>query len=479
MRTPGRLWRFADLRSGSRHTARLSMANMHSTAACYATRRAGRWLIRHSVAARSTVQPVGSWANLQVGGQAVFHWKSEVDPTFLFLFTRDDVTYTPLEDPHDDPYANPTLLLRASARVLIDRLDALGISAGGLAGCLEHAIDEKIDSLDGMARAWGVREVGSTIEDLRDLTYEKWVERIRLALRTQVPAEPDYGDYTKLAPLMDLLEDIDPRWLLRALLEACEPDDEVLLDLSDLELGGYLAAYDFDPQTAATVMFSLALLHGTPAVVITEGSNDAEFLKTAIEIRRPHLANFVRFYDFGIVAGGASAALNTVKSFAAAGVNNRVIVLLDNDTAAREALRGLQKVKLPGHYAIARYPAIDLATNYPSTGPTGSHTGDVNGLAGSIELYLGEDVLTDPATDHLRPVVWGARIAALDAYQGEVAGKGAVHDAFRAKAAAAQQDPAVVAAQDWSGLDAVLDTLMEQLRTCGVADPAQRGVRFP
>jgi hypothetical protein len=423
---------------------------------------------------------VGSWANLKVGGQEVFHWKSEVDPTFLFLFTRDDVTYTPLEDPDDDPYANPTLLLRASAKVLIDRLDALGISAQDLAGCLEHAIDEETESLAGTSFAsLGVREVGGTIDDLRDLTYEKWVERVRVALLTYVPFERDYGDYTKLAPLMNLWEDFDPRWLLRALLEACDPDDEVLLDLTDLELGGYLAAYDFDPQTAATVMFSLALLHGTPAVVITEGTNDAEFLKTAIEIRRPHLANFVRFYDFGVVAGGASVALNTVKSFAAAGVNNRVIVLLDNDTAAREALRGLRNVNLPGHYAIAHYPASDLAANYPSTGPTGSHTGDVNGLAGSIELYLGKDVLADPATGNLRPVVWGPRIAALDAYQGEVAGKGAIHDAFRAKAAAARQNPAVVAAQDWSGLDAVLDALMGQLRTCGVPDPADRGGRLP
>jgi hypothetical protein len=39
---------------------------------------------------------MGSWATLNVGGQDVFHWKSEVDPTFLFLFTRSDVSYIPL-----------------------------------------------------------------------------------------------------------------------------------------------------------------------------------------------------------------------------------------------------------------------------------------------------------------------------------------------------------------------------------------------
>lgn len=220
-------------------------------------------------------------------------------------------------------------------------------------------------------------------------------------------------------------------------------------------------------------MFSVALLNGTPAVVITEGTTDAEFLQAAIAIRRPHLASFIRFYDFGSVPGGASVALSTVKSLAAAGVNNRVVVLLDNDSSAREARRSLRGVQLPSHYAVDYYPDIALAANYQSTGPTGPHTGDVNGLAGSIELYLGCDVLTDPTTGTLRPVVWTTRIPALKAYQGEVADKAAVHAAFRAKVIAAREDPSLVATQDWSGLDAILDKLMNLLRTCGVRDAAQ------
>ena len=102
--------------------------------------------------------PVGSWANLRVGGQDVFHWKSEVDPTFLFLFTRHDVTYTPLEDPDDDPYANPTLVLTASAKVLADRLDALGIAAADLDDCLQHAIQDEIEQLETMGtEPWGAQ----------------------------------------------------------------------------------------------------------------------------------------------------------------------------------------------------------------------------------------------------------------------------------------------------------------------------------
>jgi hypothetical protein len=418
---------------------------------------------------------VGSWASLQVGSHEAFHWKSEVDPTFLFLFTTDDVTYTPLEDPDDDVYANPTLILRASVKVLADRLDALGIAAEDLDACLQHAIEEKIEELETLGdEPWGAAKLHAVVDELLEMTFGEWVERVKAAVLTRQPSESGWLDYRKLTPLMELWENFDPRWLLRAVLEAFDPAEVVLLDLTDLELGGYLQAYDFDPQIAATVMFSSALLNGTPAVVITEGTTDAEFLQAAIEIRRPHLVNFVRFYDFGLVPGGAGVALSTVKSLAAAGVNNRVIVLLDNDTAAREALRALRNVQLPSHFVVDHYPPIDLASHYPSVGPTGPHTGDVNGLAGSIELYLGADVLTDPATGALRPVVWGTRIPALSAYQGEVADKGAVQNAFRAKVSAARQDPSLVGTQDWSGLDAILDKLMARLRTCGVRDPAQR-----
>jgi hypothetical protein len=42
-----------------------------------------------------------------------------------------------------------------------------------------------------------------------------------------------------------------------------------------------------------------------------------------------------------------------------------------------------------------QYPEIDIARDYPTLGTNGLSHMDVNGLAGSIELYLGADVLRD------------------------------------------------------------------------------------
>lgn len=420
---------------------------------------------------------MGSWATLTVGGQDVFHWKSEVDPTFLFLFTDEELIHRPLDDPDELGDHGPTLMVCSTVGVLADRLDALGVATADLDSCLQHAIGEEIEMLESMAaEPWGWNDVEDRIGQLRGLTFDTWLVRVKAALSTPVPPGEPWDEYTNVESLVKLWEDFDPRWLLRAILAACDPADEVLLDLTDLEIGGYLEAHDFDPQLAAISMFSYAVANGTPAVVITEGTTDVEFLRAAIQIRRPHLVRFIKFFDFGVVPvpGGAAAAINTLKAFAAAGVNNRVIVLLDNDTAARDAARALRNVELPSHYVVAHYPHLDSAENYPSTGPTGDHAGDVNGLAGSIELYLGADVLTDPGTSALRPVVWGARVRALNAYQGEVADKDAIHQAFRAKVAVARENPSTVDSQDWAGLDAILDALMDLLRTCGVPGPAQR-----
>ena len=118
----------------------------------------------------------------------------------------------------------------------------------------------------------------------------------------------------------------------------------------------------------------------------------------------------------------------------------------------------------PGRIQVIRYPDLDLARHYPTIGPpaagatTATSAADVNGLAGSIELYLGRDVVTGP-DGSLRPVQWTSLIAGMGRYQGEVTGKNDIHKAFRAKAAAASRDAAVISGQDWDGLRLILDAV--------------------
>ncbi|MBA8815688.1 hypothetical protein FHX48_000740 [Microbacterium halimionae] len=395
-----------------------------------------------------------------------------MDPSFLFLFTKDDVVYDPLKE-DGDPHLAPTLVLTTTAQVLAERLDALGISHDGLESCLAHAVEQRIGALE---RADIDEDDTRTLGILQSMRLKTWVHAVAVALSAPHGMSRDERtwDLSHFDGLRALWEDYDPRWLLRALLEVCESDELITLDLSYLELGGYLDAQGFDPQAAATVMFGSTFLNLTPAVVITEGVTDAEFLRAAVEIRRPHLTEFIRFYELRIAPGGAGAAVSTAKSFHAAGITNRAIALLDNDTAAEEAMLALKKVQLSGHIVVQRYSNIELCEAYPTLGPAGEKPMNVNGTSASIELYLGTDVLTDPKTGWLRPVQWKGYNATLGAYQGEVIGKDAIQKAFRSKVTAARDNPRVVASQDWSGLDTILDQLLHLLRTVGVPDPQHR-----
>jgi hypothetical protein len=145
-----------------------------------------------------------------------------------------------------------------------------------------------------------------------------------------------------------------------------------------------------------------------------------------------------------------------VKAFSGAGITNRIVALFDNDTAAREATRMLAAVPLPANIVVRHYPELPLLRNYPTLGPSGLTSLNVNGLAASIELYLGEDILQDGGGG-LIPIQWRGYSQTLRQYQGEVIGKNTLHDAFRGKLEHCRVDRGALQTTDWSGLAAILE----------------------
>jgi hypothetical protein len=157
--------------------------------------------------------------------------------------------------------------------------------------------------------------------------------------------------------------------------------------------------------------------------------------------------------------GGASGLVRALKAFAAAGVANRVVGLFDSDTAASDALLSLNKTKLPRNFRALQLPYLDTASSYPTLGPTGTSTFDVNGLACSIELYLGVDVLA--GTDgELRPVQWTGYNPRLKQYQGEVLNKSEIQEQFRAKVQRTEAAGAPRLGDDWHGMKLTLELVL-------------------
>jgi hypothetical protein len=55
-------------------------------------------------------------------------------------------------------------------------------------------------------------------------------------------------------------------------------------------------------------------------------------------------------------------------------------------------------------------------------------------------------------------------------YQGEITGKQALHDAYRAKLRAAEIDPSRIAEQDWSSIQAIFNVVLQAFRLDGATN---------
>ena len=196
-------------------------------------------------------------------------------------------------------------------------------------------------------------------------------------------------------------------------------DDYIVLDYSDLNSGGYMDISEFSSKD-------------DNPIIIAEGVNDFKVLDCSLGIIYPELVDNITFLDIEgyKVEGGAGAAVKMIKSFAGAGIKNRILALLDNDTGALSALRSVKNkpFKLPANLKIVQYPNIKICEKYPTVGPQGEVVMDVNGLAGSIEMYLGKEVLTNDG--ELEKIMWTSYMDDVQKYQGELINKKDVNKRF-------------------------------------------------
>jgi hypothetical protein len=423
---------------------------------------------------------------LQVGSLVVAELKDGIRRELLSAFSED--MFERVTEPWDEVYDNVIVRFRAPGRHVAERLDLMGISRAAVLALLDNSIrgtraDSILDDYEGRVFLDGQDDfsysgeaINALIKDndrfLRSLDAESWILQLSSA-----PVDADVKDMSPGSKgwLMRFLKGWDEIHTLRIILLAF-PGAEVILDVTDLLAGRW--GHD---DRKALITKVLGVASGTaspPLIVLTEGKTDAEFIAAAVNTLYPHLADLIRFPDFGLKPeGGVSALVRNVRSFAAAGVANRTMAVLDNDTAGEEGFKLLGS-SLPANIRVMRYPNLSLARSYPTLGPPtldsphGSLAfADVNGLACSIELYLGRDVLQSEEGP-LRPVQWKAYISGLRRYQGEVTGKGEIHTAFRAKVEEAQRDPRAAQRQDWEGLRMIVNEIISSFDR-GIPKPGE------
>lgn len=352
-----------------------------------------------------------SW--ISVRGHSFYEARGGYFPAFAAIFRDEEATWTPSYVDADGFEHDPGLDYRATVGVIADRLDALGFTTA-----LAKSAIEAVGSAGGDAKALG-----------------KWLAKFAVDYPSSLEDQLALlDDDLASGGLPECAWDIDPCLVLRAILEIAESTGDVALLMS--EVVDLLPEFQngFDPDFCARNFdkeFTSRSNTG-PLIVITEGKSDAEILSAGLRILRPHLVGYVRFLDYlgQKPAGGAGEAVKILKSFAAAGVQNRIVAVFDNDTAATEALSSFEHDNLPATITIRRLPDMDHLTQYPTIGPTGRQSTDINGLAAGIEFYVSDDVLRD-TSGNLIPVQWTGFSRGAQQYQGELLDKGSVQASIR------------------------------------------------
>ncbi|MCG7523980.1 hypothetical protein MHW47_05930 [Streptomyces sp. OfavH-34-F] len=257
--------------------------------------------------------------------------------------------------------------------------------------------------------------------------------------------------------------DLDHRLLIAGLLDRQDPQAILRLDLSDLLSGGAFKSTD-QVSTQALEDLREETASTGPIIVLTEGKFDSRVLPRALKLVRPDIAGYFKFLDFDTTRapGGTDKVVANLKSFAAAGVMNRVIGLLDNDTAGREAIKQIASITLPNHYSACLLPDLEYTKSYPTFGPSGEINDNINGRACSLEFYFGLNSLRDPKGVSV-PVQWKAYKDSVQDYQGELANKQYVQTRIDALLTAAEAgDPLD---ESWEPIRLIAQTLIDGART--------------
>lgn len=309
----------------------------------------------------------------------------------------------------------------------------------------------------------------------RNFSFDRWLQAIkeiisrRLKSRWSIVPKDEPFIYEMLSSNRPEIESFefqysDIRYFLRAVLEVCDDDAPVVLDYTELVGEGYYEADD-ELRKLALEELSQDFVVNQKIIVLTEGSSDTRILEQTLSVLYPQLVDYFSFVDFtgSNLRGGAGSLVSTIKAFVGAGIQNRTVALFDNDTAASEALRGLSNVTLPNNIKVLRLPSLDFARSYPTIGPHGKVNMDINGLACSIEVYLGKDILTN-GNGELVPVQWTGYSRIMSQYQGEILDKSRLQKSYLEELTQATSCPETRAKRDYRHMEKVFNTIFSAFK---------------
>ena len=152
-------------------------------------------------------------------------------------------------------------------------------------------------------------------------------------------------------------------------------------------------------------------------LLVTEGTSDALVLRKSIEELYPDISDFFDFIEVTekFPFTGTGNLYNFCVALCQIKIQNKVMVVFDNDTAGIEKYRKALELIRPDSFMITRLPDHADFSEFPTIGPHGESIDDINGRAVAIECFL--DLCS---TEFLPRVRWGSYNKGERKYQGEL-----------------------------------------------------------
>jgi hypothetical protein len=277
---------------------------------------------------------MSSYADILVDNKQIFTYRNEVSPEALSLFRPEELKRIPSTASDAPPWSRyvddeaiELCFYQVEAAVLREWLDVLGYSMVVLQGEFDRELAQTIERTRDFL---GRKSLGKIRSDLKaelkaleSLTFQSWLANVAAYISApQANLTNPTGRSDKNGPL-GFLDYLDERLVMRAIAEAAQRA-VFTLDVTDLAEGGWM-----DPNSSEEDELVQSWLRKESApVIITEGRRDAQILQRSIGLLKPHLTDYIKFLDYDFRnEGSAASAVGTIKSFAAAGISNRVLVL--------------------------------------------------------------------------------------------------------------------------------------------------------
>jgi hypothetical protein len=419
---------------------------------------------------------MGEWSELYIGEYPVDAWKNTTAYASELFTSGDYVIGKEIDEEGND---RETHEYRTTAGKIVQRLDILGYSNERAKREFEKGKESEIqDSLRRKREGWFKGKPDNwdtpplappaTVKKFYSAyTYHRWQQLFRMIVSRRLRKiwfpvhELDRRRVERLKRtnihLYHMLgqRDFDTFGFptndmftaYRGMFGSVPPEIKVTLDFSSLV--GWTEPEEYDPRPPKTV-------------ILTEGRSDRRILEASLSLLYPHLFEYFSFTDFesANMPGSSGHLVNMVKAFVATGVERRTIAIFDNDAAGMDGLRQLRNIVMPENIKVMSLPRYDFLKSYPTVGPQGEVNLDINGMAGSIELYLGRNVLSNRNGIEF-PVRWGGWVAGIKRYQGEVIKKELIQERFFDAVSKMRNNPPLVRHYDWSGIKLIFRSIFD------------------